>query len=253
MCLCEISLVSEYRAERKQYPMKNPGRRRYGMIYTVEGSETLTFSDMAITLTPDTVLVIPEGEKYTLDSDTDTSRTVTVDFSVAGESEFRPFLVKLEKNNTVKSLFFDILREWQKKLPESDAFCKSAFYRIIMLLIHQTSTYTNTEKKEKIARAVEILHRDCFTRSFRIEALSEASGMSRRNFEKLFSEVYGTSPGEYISNLKISLAKEMLLSERETITRISEHLGYSDVYHFSKVFKAKTGYTPTEYKKNAIV
>ena len=229
--------------------MKNPGRHRFGMIYTVEGSETLTFSDTAITLIPDSVLFIPEGEKYTLDSDTERSRTVTVDFSVAGEGTFRPFIVKLEKNNAVKGLFFDILREWHRKEPESDAFCKSAFYRIIMLLIHQRATYTNTEKKEKIKEAVEILHRECFSRSFRIEALSGVSGMSRRNFEKLFSDIYGTSPREYISNLKTELAKEMLLSEKKTVTRISEDLGYSDVYHFSKIFKLKTGYTPTEYKK----
>ena len=40
LCLCEISFVNIYEAEKADYPMKNPGRYHCGMLYTLEGSET---------------------------------------------------------------------------------------------------------------------------------------------------------------------------------------------------------------------
>jgi two-component system response regulator YesN len=44
-------------------------------------------------------------------------------------------------------------------------------------------------------------------------------------------------------------AKELLLSERLMLKDIALMLGYADAYHFGKIFKTKTGYTPGEYRQ----
>jgi two-component system response regulator YesN len=50
--------------------------------------------------------------------------------------------------------------------------------------------------------------------------------------------------------MKLDLAKELLANEKTSVTDVATTLGYADIYHFSKLFKAKTGFAPSEYKKN---
>ena len=49
-------------------------------------------------------------------------------------------------------------------------------------------------------------------------------------------------------NIKIGRAKQMLVNSHNNISEIAEYLGFLDIQHFSKVFKKKTGMTPTEYR-----
>ena len=82
-----------------------------------------------------------------------------------------------------------------------------------------------------------------------MEELTEVTGTSLRYFETLFQNEYNITPKAYLLFLKIERAKELLLSEKLMIKDIAVMLGYGDIYHFSKLFKAKTGYTPSEYRR----
>ena len=57
-------------------------------------------------------------------------------------------------------------------------------------------------------------------------------------------------PKAYITQLRIRYACDLLKSGKYKIGDIAEEVGYKNVYYFSKVFKAQTGSTPSEYKKN---
>ena len=102
----------------------------------------------------------------------------------------------------------------------------------------------------KIEFAVQHLHANYLSQGFKIETLAHKVKMSPRYFEILFESVYNMTPKEYITHLKLSLAKELLLNEKNTVTSVAAQLGFNDVYHFSRTFKAKTGLTPTQYKQN---
>jgi AraC-like DNA-binding protein len=71
--------------------------------------------------------------------------------------------------------------------------------------------------------------------------------MSTVYFRELFHKVYGVSPMNYIQNLRIRRAKEMLRSDYSSITDIAFALGYNNIYEFSKAFKKHTGVPPTKY------
>ena len=55
---------------------------------------------------------------------------------------------------------------------------------------------------------------------------------------------------ETITELKIAAAKEKIRCSTCNFTELAEELGFSSVNYFSKVFKAQTGMTPTEYSKH---
>ena len=69
------------------------------------------------------------------------------------------------------------------------------------------------------------------------------------NFAKVFRDAYGVSPKQYLTQLRMERARELILSNRYTVSQIAQMTGYGEIYHFSKAFKQENGVTPTEYNR----
>lgn len=249
LCVCEITFVHKYIESKGSYPMNNIGRYRYGLLYTVKGTEIYTFRDKTLHAVEDSVLIIPKDEAYRIDLKDEESVVITIDFEIKDKMQLRPFLIKFGKNNSVAHYFKEILSLWENKKPAQSPLLKSAFYKIISQLILEEISYLNSESTKKIADAVDYMHAHCLEHDFRIERLSEIAGISSRYFEKLFFKEYHTSPREYLMMYKTELAKEMLHSEKKSVSDVAQALGYNDLYHFSKLFKKRTGISPSECKR----
>jgi AraC-like DNA-binding protein len=65
---------------------------------------------------------------------------------------------------------------------------------------------------------------------------------------RLFRKKFGVSPYEYHSEIKLQRAKQLLTNTELRINEISEKLYFGSVQHFSRKFKLKTGYSPTDYR-----
>ena len=59
----------------------------------------------------------------------------------------------------------------------------------------------------------------------------------------------GKALSDYIADLKLEEAKYMLSQTADGISNIASLLGYSNFSYFSKMFRKKTGMTPSEYRK----
>lgn len=249
LCISEIDFVNTYIAAQKNYPMKNKCRYRWGMLYTIKGTEIYTFSSKTIYAEPDSVLIIPKGEAYTIELNDEESQVITVDFELANEMKVEPFIIRAGNNKSIPKLFKEMAALWQGRTPYQSAELKSFAYKIISQLILSECTYTNSKNYTKISSAVEYMHKHCLEPDFSITKLSEISGISDRYFEQLFFKEYKVSPRRYITMYKIDLAGELLRNEKKSITDVAMSLGYNDIYHFSKIFKKYTGMTPSECKR----
>ena len=58
----------------------------------------------------------------------------------------------------------------------------------------------------------------------------------------------GKSPNEYIIELRLQFAKNLLDNTNMSIKQISERVGYSDQYFFSRIFKKYLGISPQSYR-----
>ena len=81
-----------------------------------------------------------------------------------------------------------------------------------------------------------------------IEEMAEYCNLSVNHFRRIFSTQTGLNPKEYQNTIKIEHAKMLLCSSDMSISSISEKLGYSDQYHFSRRFKETTGFSPSKFK-----
>lgn len=82
------------------------------------------------------------------------------------------------------------------------------------------------------------------------EEISLDLSISVSKLSKLCKAQCGCGPIDYFLSLKIAAAKRMISEGRLTLTRIAEKLGFPSVHYFSRLFKKKTGITPSEYAKN---
>tara|TARA_R110002033_G_scaffold37974_1_gene77164 strand:+ start:14799 stop:15644 length:846 start_codon:yes stop_codon:yes gene_type:complete len=82
-----------------------------------------------------------------------------------------------------------------------------------------------------------------------MEDLAKLVNMSLSSFKRAFQTQFSMPPGEYFLTSKINKAKSLLISTSLGISDIAFEIGYSDPSYFTRVFKAKTEVTPTQYRK----
>ena len=83
-----------------------------------------------------------------------------------------------------------------------------------------------------------------------LSKLAELSGLSEGHFCRVFKKHTHMRPVEYINNLRIERAKDLLLKKPPLqISEIAREVGYAGAAYFSKIFKEKTGVTPDGYRK----
>ncbi|MDR0565547.1 MAG: AraC family transcriptional regulator [Prevotellaceae bacterium] len=80
------------------------------------------------------------------------------------------------------------------------------------------------------------------------EMISEQLGMSYSCFRKTFKEYTGFAPIQYIQELKVQYAKELLWTTQHTIKEIASMLSFDNAEYFSVFFKKKQHLTPLEYR-----
>ncbi len=81
-----------------------------------------------------------------------------------------------------------------------------------------------------------------------LEEIAAAACMSRFHYIRIFEQVYGLTPRQYLRDLRIEKAKE-LLKRGHTVTQVCFDVGYESLPTFSKVFKRGTGYSPKAYQE----
>ena len=81
-----------------------------------------------------------------------------------------------------------------------------------------------------------------------VNEMIEEFDVSRTHFFRIFKEQTGQSPYKHHLQLKIRRAGEMLRDSNLTVKQISIALGFRNPYHFSKLFRTKTGTSPRQYR-----
>lgn len=85
--------------------------------------------------------------------------------------------------------------------------------------------------------------------SLKLQDLSDHVSLSPNYLSKLFKQVTGETITTYTQSIKIARSIEYLSDPTISLSEIAERLGFYDQFHFSKVFKAYTCLSPSNYRK----
>lgn len=96
---------------------------------------------------------------------------------------------------------------------------------------------------------VELVQQNMTKTEIVVEDFAKELAVSRSVFFKKIKSLTGVAPIEFIRDMKIARAKELLKSGQYSVTEVSYMVGFNTPRYFSKTFKLKTGITPSEFLK----
>lgn len=220
---------------------KMANRKSYGLSFTSDGQITYVHNGKSYVSNKNQAILLPKGESYTIHGDKAGSFPV-INFEAANFCENKMVTIPI---NNIESIYKDF--EQMKRLSlfkEQNLAVMSIFYNIL----HTLSRNQNS-KFNPLAPALVYLENNYSCDVTNI-ILANQCGISEEHFRKLFKKTYGVSPKQYIIDIRITKAKQLLKEAVLKIGSIAEMCGFSDQYHFCRVFKQKTGMSPSEYSKN---
>lgn len=143
-----------------------------------------------------------------------------------------------------------MLLEMAQKEAGYELFLKNKLEEIIIFLSRKYSQISIPKAKSlvRIGKAIDFIENN-FQNNIYIQQLAELSFMSVRNFQRVFKEATGLSPNSYLLDKRIQHSSKLLIETDSAIYDISERVGITDWYYFSKAFKNKFGISPRKYRK----
>lgn len=242
----------------------NPAPRKYGpwarqvyiLIYVFKGKGHLEVNGKKYTITAGQSFIIYPGVTVCYWADeADEWDYFWVDFNgeLAGEvaksagfSIGNPVLPAKQSN--IPDLFSELLKTDRSHPLDTDEghFARiAAFYKLISEYIHTYAAVA--EKQEVIEKIIEYIAANFSDPTLTPDSLADRFELSRTGLYTLFREKLNTTPKKHINNIRIENACTILHENNRQIKDIAISVGFNDPLYFSKVFKEKTGVSPSEY------
>ena len=132
----------------------------------------------------------------------------------------------------------------------ADSICQFA-----ALAIRQMEKWALSDQEHANARSnamagevIEYIHTHYKENSLSLDSISAAFGVSTNTLYRLVKRETHMTYREYVVKLRIDVAKRLLLRQDRTVTEVASQVGYVNLSHFIKSFKALTGLTPAQYR-----
>lgn len=109
-------------------------------------------------------------------------------------------------------------------------------------------TNKNPHPDEQITQ-IQIWLEDNYHREILFPQVCERFGMSVRTLNRRFKNALGKTPLEYLQNIRINTAKDLLKTSNLSIAEIADKVGYQDTNYFTTLFKKYLATTPNAYRE----
>ncbi len=248
----------------------HPSRRNlgvYDLLIVVKGELIMGENGRQWTLTRgDTLLLLPDGEHYSVMPCAQETVFYWVHFEHSGTQDHsaerneafyasrpfsNPYTLRLPKHSqlTNPQLVFDLIRKLLD-LPFNDAFWEEQrlLVDLLAMLEQGGSSDTSTEASRLAERAafyIQNNHKEKITN----EMLAAALHFHPTYIVGCMKKKYGRTPSDYLLEVRLEMAKRLLVTTEWSIDRIAEEVGFRYAPYFSACFKRKLGLSPLRYRK----
>ncbi len=225
--------------------------QHYELICSLSGESEITFQKITMLEKTGTVRFLPRQVKnniYTVKT-IKTGEDIDIFFATDTILPDTMFIKDYSANSALGQLFIKIHNVWSRKETGYYNKCVSIFFAILSEMQKSDLKFSPKSHLDKISDGVKYIHDHYCELDFDYQQLANVCNISYTYFKKIFREIYKTTPSEYVKNLKVEKACELLSTKRFSVSQIAELCGYENVYYFSKVFKDTMAMSPSEYKK----
>ena len=232
--------------------LKFKSRRSHAVVMYLNGKCNYLYPEQNISFLAQqgSVVFLPEANNYAIEPEGD-SDCICINFHCPEMMNVTPFCLCLDDSAHAQMLFEKCITTWTNHEIGWKFECTAYLYRIFAEL--QKNTECDRAKRHTILelrKAYEYIHEHYRMQDLSIAEIAKMCNMSERSFRTKFKFAYNMPPMQYITNLRLSYAEELLQNfPHLTVTDIASACGYSDVFYFSRLFKQYYHVSPSHYPK----
>lgn len=108
--------------------------------------------------------------------------------------------------------------------------------------------YGETTVRERVTKSIEFM-KSHLSETLKIATLAALVNLSRSHYTTSFKRVTGYAPLSYLNHLRMQRAVQLLNTTDLSIKRISDQLGFSDQFYFSRAFRKMHNHSPSEHRR----
>lgn len=232
-----------------------PGSREvYSLHYILSGRGYVVCGGKTFSLAEgDAFLVFPEEEFLYFPEETDPWEYLWVDFkgadakALVAQTYFTKECPVVKEKPGLEPLF----RIYEEGL--HGALSKERYTARVYLLL----TYFFKEREEPEGKrtyfeeATELIQNSYWKQELNVSELAKSLCVERSYLYRLFMEHSGISPQQYITEVRMERAGELLTATELSVQAVACSVGYKDALYFSRLFRKRKGISPSDYRKNA--
>lgn len=215
------------------------GRRSFGLSFCKQGQITYVQNGCEYVSNKESAVILPKGATYLIKGDASGAFSL-INFECL---DFLCDTITVIPTRNVEELIADFERMKRLFGFESN---RAQIFSIFYGMLHKLSA---DNLPRELLGAVRMIGSDYADAALTNAKLAAACNISEVYFRKLFTKHFGISPKQYIIDVRMQRAKQLLAEGAWSAAAIAEQCGFSNPYHFCRLFKEHTGTTPAAYRK----
>jgi AraC family transcriptional regulator, arabinose operon regulatory protein len=163
-----------------------------------------------------------------------------------------PYYINVSEASKITDIFKRLVLYYNNDDVTAALKSRAVLYELVSFYIEEASKqYIKMKDTAAVGKIFELIkYIDInLTSNISITDLAEIVHYHPNYFIRFFRKHFGTSPAQYINNKRMEKSKVLLETTGVTVSEIAYSTGFKDIYHFSRVFKSHTGFSPSEYRK----
>jgi AraC-like DNA-binding protein len=230
---------------------------RYDITYIIKGNARYTIDKKIYELGPGELICLADGaEVEAVTYPNNPIHCFSVEFTSLSAATSPPaFLLSRKVENIgirkeLTELFKEMVLSWDNKhngyVMKTRALLMLILHRLNQILGFKIDSMTTDYRINKITHYIAMHYSD----KFAVKDLAELVNLNKAYLGRLFKKQTGISIEQYIIKIRIQNAETMLRSGDYKVQEVAEKCGFSDIFHFYKLFKANLGFSPSKCKPN---
>lgn len=238
----QILTIDPYTHEKGVFNVK--ARPYAAFSLRLSGTGSFEVAGKRFVTSPGDVLFIPADTPYKVEYSV--SESIVVHFRSCNYYEAEN--IDTENSAAIALLFRQLLQGWSEEHSVNQA--KATIYEILEKIEKDKK---RSAEDTAFTRCVEYIDEHFCEPELDIGTVCHIGFISASSLQRAFQTHFGLSPKQYLLKLRMNRAIELLTENALTVKEVSFSCGFSDEKYFSRVFKKRYGYPPSEMRDHIFI
>ena len=241
----KFKLVYATKRNTISFKLQEPQLGFNDLTFVHEGQLSYILDGTAVTIGPGQAMYCPQGGSRYRVKGTENAVYTSLNFRCAPESRL-PLPYHLYETDSYDMRFYlnKIVDLYEHGGEYEKAKCDALMALVAFTLLENV---TGSEENKYVADIKNYISCN-WNKKLTLEEIAASAHLSPSYSSALFKESTGTSIMDYIINLRIVKACDMLKYSDRLVSEIAESVGFCDIFYFSRMFKKHMGVSPAKYR-----